>query len=347
MSAAASPPKRKAAVLGASGYTGAELLRLLSVHPGFEIAATTADRRAGEALADVFPHLGHLGLTLARIEDVDFSEIDCVFCALPHGSTQTLVRDWPERIKVVDLSADFRLEDPAAYEKWYGLPHKATDLQKQAVFGLPEFYREQIREARIVANTGCYVATALLALVPLLRAKAIETDPIVIDAASGVSGAGRAAKEGTLFAEVAEGFGAYGLGGHRHSAEIDQECSKAAGVSVTPSFTPHLLPQNRGILATIYVRGEAETIHATLAKAYAEEPFIQIRPFGQAPQTRHVRGSNFAHIGVVADRQPGRAIVLAALDNLVKGASGMAVQNANLMCGLEETTGLMQAPLFP
>ena len=347
MSAAPSQETRRVAVLGASGYTGAELLRLLSTHPSFDIATATADRRAGEDLADVFPHLGHLGLKLTRIEDVDFDGVDLVFCALPHGSTQTLALSWPERLKVVDLSADFRLEDPAAYEKWYGGAHKATELQKEAVFGLPEFYREQIRGARIVANTGCYVATSLLALVPLLRAHVIDTDPIIIDAASGVSGAGRAPKEGTLFAEVAEGFGAYGLGGHRHMAEIDQECSKAAGEKVAPSFTPHLLPQNRGILATIYVRGEPEAIHATLASTYEKEPFIQIRPLGQAPQTRHVRGSNFAHIGVVADRQPGRAIVLAALDNLVKGASGQALQSANLMCGFEETTGLLQAPLFP
>lgn len=347
MSPAATSEKRRVAVLGASGYTGAELLRLLSVHPHFEIAAATADRKAGEALADVFPHLAHLGLTLSRIEEVDFDGVDLVFCALPHGSTQKLMRGWPSGLKVVDLSADFRLEDPAAYEKWYGLAHEAVDLQQEAVFGLPEFYRDRISKARLVANTGCYVATALLALVPLLRAKAIAADPIVIDAASGVSGAGRAAKETSLFAEVAEGFGAYGVGGHRHMAEIDQELSKAAGQQVIASFTPHLLPQNRGILATIYVRGEAKRIHETLTEAYASEPFIHVRKLGQAPQTRHVRGSNFAHIGVVPDRIEGRSIVLAALDNLVKGASGQALQNANLMCGFDETAGLTQAPLFP
>ena len=343
----ATSDRRRVAVLGASGYTGAELVRLLSIHPNFEIAALTADRKAGLSLAEVFPHLGHLDLNLLKIDEVDFEAIDLVFCALPHGATHKLYRDWPKHLKVVDLSADFRLEDPDAYQKWYGASHEAVDLQPEAVYGLPEFYRERIRTARLVANTGCYVATSLLALVPLLKAGAIEIDPIVIDAKSGVSGAGRALKEGTLFCEVAEGFHAYGIGGHRHMGEIDQELSKAAGRPVVASFTPHLIPQNRGILATIYVRGQAETIHRTLAEAYAAEPFIQLRPFGQAPQTRHVRGSNFAHIGVVPDRVDGRTIVLATLDNLVKGASGQALQCANLMCGLPETAGLTQAPLFP
>ncbi|MEL6979152.1 MAG: N-acetyl-gamma-glutamyl-phosphate reductase [Pseudomonadota bacterium] len=335
------------AVLGASGYTGAELLRLLSAHPQFEIAAITADRKAGLPLAEVFPHLGHLGMTLTRIEELPIEEIDLVFAALPHGATQGLVSAWPDRLKVVDLSADFRLEDPAAYERWYGAPHQATALQAEAAYGLPEFYREQIAAARVTANTGCYVATSLLALLPLLQAGVIAADPIVIDAKSGVSGAGRAAKEATLFCEVAEGFHAYGVGGHRHMAEIDQELSKAAGAPVTASFTPHLIPQNRGILATIYVRGAPEAIHEALAARYEAERFIRVRPFGEAPQTRHVRGSNFAHIGVVPDRLEGRAIVLATLDNLVKGASGQAIQCANLMCGLDETAGLMQAPLFP
>lgn len=337
----------RVAVLGASGYTGAELARLLSCHPGFEIAALTADRKAGQSLGETFPHLAHLDHQLRRIEEIDVDDLDLVFCALPHGATQELVKSWPERLKVVDLSADFRLEDPKAYARWYGAAHQALELQQEAVYGLPEFYRARIKGARLVANTGCYVATALLALVPPLRAGVIAPDPIVIDAASGVSGAGRGLKEANLFCEVSEGFHAYGVGGHRHVAEIDQELSKAAGVAVTPSFTPHLLPQNRGILATIYVRGEAEAVHAALAEAYAAEVFVHVRPFGQTPQTRHVRGSNYAHLGVVPDRAPGRAIVIAALDNLVKGASGQAVQNANLMCGFDEAEGLRQAPLFP
>ncbi|MEL6317655.1 MAG: N-acetyl-gamma-glutamyl-phosphate reductase, partial [Pseudomonadota bacterium] len=225
--------------------------------------------------------------------------------------------------------------------------HAAPELQKTAVYGLPEVYRAQIAGARLVANTGCYVATALLPLIPLLRAQVIEPDPIVVDAKSGVSGAGRALREGSLFCEVSEGFHAYGIGHHRHMAELDQELSKAAGEAVTVSFTPHLIPQNRGIFATIYAHGEARDVHAALSAAYAEEPFVTVLPLGQAPQTRHVRGSNYVHMGVVADRIAGRVIVLSTLDNLVKGASGQAVQNANLMCGLEETAGLTQAPLFP
>lgn len=340
--------RHRIAILGASGYTGAELVRLAATHPTFEIAALTAERKAGAAMAEVFPHLRHLDLPrLVTVDEVDFHSLDLVFCALPHGTTQEIVAGLPSGLRVVDLSPDFRLRDPAAYAEWYGHPHRAPELQEEAVYGLPEFYREAIRPARLVANTGCYVATALLALVPLLEAGAVDPDEIVIDAASGVSGAGRAAKEGMLHAETSEGFGAYGVGRHRHMAEIDQELSRAAGRVVRASFTPHLLPQNRGILATIYLKGEAHALHETLAARYAAEPFVHVLPFGEAPATRHVRGSNFCHIGVAADRRPGRAIVLSALDNLVKGASGQAVQNANLMLGLDETAGLMQAPLFP
>ena len=338
----------KAAILGASGYTGAELVRLIDGHPEIEVAALTADRKAGSTMAEAFPHLSHLDLpTLIKLDAVDWSAIDLVFCALPHATTQAVLKELPKQLKIVDLSADFRLEDPAEYERWYGGAHQAIELQSEAVYGLPEFYREQIAEARLVANTGCYVATSLLPLVPLLEARVISADPIVIDAASGVSGAGRSLKEASLFTEVSEGFAAYGVGGHRHVAEIDQECSKAAGEAVRPSFTPHLLPQNRGILATIYVNGDAQQIHAALTERYESEYFVHVCPFGQTPHTRHVRGSNFAHIGVCADRQAGRAIVVSALDNLIRGASGQALQNANIMLGFDETTGLRQAPLFP
>jgi N-acetyl-gamma-glutamyl-phosphate reductase len=336
------------AILGASGYTGAELVRLIASHPAMEVAALTADRKAGQSMGAVFPHLGHLDLPpLRRIEEVDFGPVDLVFCALPHATTQAVIAGLPPLLKVVDLSADFRLEDPAAYAKWYGGPHQAEALQAEAVYGLPEFYRERIRDARLVANTGCYVATALLPVLPLLEAGAIDPDEIIIDAKSGVSGAGRAAKEGTLFCEVAEGFHAYGVGRHRHMAELDQEFSRAAGRTVTASFTPHLIPVNRAIFATIYVRGEAAEIHRVLEARYAEEPFVRVLPADVAPQSRHVRGSNFCHIGVVADRRKGRTIVLATLDNLMKGASGQAVQNANLMLGLPETAGLEAAALFP
>jgi N-acetyl-gamma-glutamyl-phosphate reductase len=338
----------RVAILGASGYTGAELVRLLVPHPELAISALTADRRAGEEMGDVFPHLAIAKLPrLTRIDNVDWDGVDAVFCALPHATTQTVIAGLPERLKVVDLSADFRLEDPEAYRTWYGESHGQTELQKEVVYGLPEFYRDRIAAARVVANTGCYVATVLLALAPLLKTGLIAVDPIVIDAKSGVTGAGRAPKEANLFAEVSEGFHAYGVGHHRHMGEIDQELSKAAGQPVTATFTPHLIPQNRGILASCYVRGDAAAIHAGLAERYETEPFVHVLPYGNVPATRHVRGSNHCLIGVVADRQPGRAIVISVLDNLVKGASGQAIQNLNLMLGLAETTGLEQLPLFP
>lgn len=338
----------RAAILGASGYTGAELVRLLHGHPRFRLAALTADRKAGLPLAEVFPHLAAIDApALQAIDQVDWDGVDLVFCALPHATTQTVLAGLSTRLKIVDLSADFRLRDPDAYAQWYGGPHQALELQKEAVYGLPEFYRAEIRSARLVANTGCYVATALLALLPLLERGVIDPDRIVIDAASGVSGAGRGLKEAMLFSEVAEGFHAYGVGGHRHAAELDQECSRMAGRPVRPRFTPHLAPINRAIYATIYLDGDAGAIHDALTARYRGEPFIRVRGLGEVPQSRHVRGSNQCHIGVVADREPNRAIVLSTLDNLVKGASGQAIQNANLMMGLDETAGLGQAPLFP
>jgi N-acetyl-gamma-glutamyl-phosphate reductase len=348
--------KAKIGVLGASGYTGAELVRLLLRHPHVDIVSLTADRRAGKAMADVFPQFGPYALpTLVALDDVDWPVLglDLVFCALPHGTTQKVIADLLARlpaIKVVDLSADFRLADPVAYARWYGHAHAALDLQKKAVYGLTEIYRSQIKSARLVANPGCYTSCAELVLIPLLRTRAIDPDEIVIDAKSGMTGAGRAAREEMLFSEVSEGFQAYGVGHHRHMAEFDQEFSKAAGRDVIVTFTPHLVPMNRGILSTIYVRGLktlAQDLHALLLKSYANEPFVHVLPFGTLPQTRHVRGSNMTFIGVAADRIAGRAIIGSALDNLTKGASGQAVQNMNLMLGFPETTGLEQAALFP
>ena len=340
--------KHKIAILGASGYTGAELVRLIATHPEMEIVALTADRRAGAAMTEVFPHLRHLALPrLVTIAEVDFSDVDLAFCALPHATTQEVILTLPRDLKIVDLSADFRLRDPAVYAEWYGHEHLALDLQAEAVYGLTEFYRDEIRAARLVAGTGCNAATGLLAVLPLLEAGLIDPDEIIIDLASGVTGAGRSPKEGLLHAEVSEGFHAYNVAKHRHMAEFDQEFSKAAGTPVICSFTAHLLPQNRGILATIYLKGEAAAIHGELVRRNANEPFIRVLPLGESPHTRHVRGSNFCDIGVVADRRPGRVIVFSALDNLVKGASGQALQNANLMLGLDETAGLMAAPLFP
>jgi N-acetyl-gamma-glutamyl-phosphate reductase len=343
-------------VLGASGYTGAELARLLLRHPRVEIVLLTADRRAGKTMADVFPQFAPYDLpVLTAIEGADWTAagLDLAFCGLPHGTTQKVIAELLKtapRTKVVDLSADFRLADPAAYAHWYGHTHAAPALQKEAVYGLTEVYRSQIKTARLVANPGCYTTCAELALIPLLKAKAIDPDEIVIDAKSGMTGAGRAAKEEMLFSEVSEGIHAYGVGRHRHMAELDQEFSRAAGRDVVVTFTPHLVPMNRGILSTIYVRGlkaSPQDLHALLLKAYAKEPFVHLLPFGQTPQTRHVRGSNMTFIGVAADRIPGRAIIGSALDNLTKGASGQAVQNMNLMLGFPETMGLEQVALFP
>jgi len=348
--------KAKIGILGASGYTGAELLRLLITHPRVEIALLTADRRAGKPMAEVFPQFAPYALpTLTAIESADWRALglDLAFCALPHGTTQKVIADLLKRspaTKVVDLSADFRLADPAAYARWYGHEHAAPELQKEAVYGLTEVYRPQIKAARLVANPGCYTTCAELALIPLLKAKSIDPDEIVIDAKSGMTGAGRAAREDMLFAEVSEGFHAYGVGHHRHMSELDQEFSKAAGREVIVTFTPHLVPMNRGILSTIYVRGlkvSPEDLHALLLKSYVNEPFVHVLPFRTLPQTRHVRGSNMTFIGVAADRIAGRAIIGSALDNLTKGASGQAVQNMNVMLGFPETMGLEHVALFP
>jgi N-acetyl-gamma-glutamyl-phosphate reductase len=336
------------AILGASGYTGAELIRLIATHPRLRVRALAADRKAGQTLASVFPHLRHLDLpVLTTIGEIDFAGIDLAFCALPHATSQEVIRDLPRDLRIVDLSADFRLRDPDAYARWYGHPHLALDLQAEAVYGLTEIYREAIRNARLVAGTGCNSATGIYALWPLLKSGVIDPDDIIIDLATGVSGAGRTAKEGTLHAEVSEGYHAYNVANHRHLAEFDQEFALAAGRPVAVTFVPHLLPQNRGILVTAYVRGDAKAIHETLAGAYRDEPFLIVLPFGEAPATRHVRGSNYVHLGVIPDRRPDRVMVFAALDNLTKGSSGQAIQNANLMLGLPETMGLEAAPLFP
>jgi len=351
-----SETKSKIAVLGASGYTGAELVRLLLRHPRAEIVLLTADRRADQEMAAVFPQFAPFMLPKLRsIESIDWlgAGLDMIFCALPHATTQKVVKQvfaTLPAIKVVDLSADFRLHDVASYARWYGHEHHAPELQRQAIYGLTEVYRDEIRQAQLVANPGCYTTCAQLPLIPLLRAKAIDPDEIVVDAKSGMTGAGRAAKEEMLFSEVSEGTHAYGVGHHRHMAELDQEFSLAAEREVIVSFTPHLMPMNRGILSTIYVRGlkrSPEDLHAVLLKGYANEPFVHVLSFGQMPQTRHVRGSNMTFLGVAKDRIAGRAIVGSALDNLVKGASGQAIQNMNVMLGYPETMGLEQVALFP
>ena len=348
--------KAKVAILGASGYTGSESVRLLLRHPNVTLAALTADRRAGAQMRDVFPQFSPFDLPqLVAIESLDWAKenFDLIFCALPHATTQKVIKDLiakAPKTKIVDLSADFRLEDTAAYAKWYGHEHHTPELQPEAVYGMSEIYREQIKKARLVANPGCYTTCAQLPLIPLLKAKMIDPDEIVVDAKSGMTGAGRSAKEAMLFSEVSEGFNAYGVGHHRHMAELDQEFTRAAGRNVVVSFTPHLVPMNRGILSTIYVRSaksSAEDLHAELLKSYAKEPFVHVLPFGEMPHTRHVKGSNMTFIGVAKDRIPGRMIIGSALDNLVKGAAGQAVQNANLMMGWPETMGLEQIALYP
>ncbi|MFZ5610056.1 MAG: N-acetyl-gamma-glutamyl-phosphate reductase [Pseudomonadota bacterium] len=370
--------KFRVAILGASGYTGADLVRLLVRHPAVEIAVLTAERKAGEEIGRTFPHLATYALPdLASLDEVEWAglDVDVVFCALPHAASQAVIKGLfhavgdsfleemvaesradliaaaPGDVRVIDLSADFRLRDPKTYEEWYGQPHDATALQGIAVYGLSEHYREAIRSARLVACPGCYPTAALLALLPLLHAEAISPHGIIIDAKSGVSGAGRALKEQNLFCEVAEAIHPYGLTRHRHMPEIEQELERAAGRALTISFTPHLVPMNRGELETIYVTlapgKTAADLRALLVERYGPEPFVHVLPEGVAPSTRHVRGSNHCVLNVFADRNKDRAIVVAAIDNLVKGSSGQAVQNMNLMLGLEETLGLGDAPLFP
>ncbi|WP_299164883.1 N-acetyl-gamma-glutamyl-phosphate reductase [uncultured Tateyamaria sp.] len=337
------------AILGASGYTGAELIRLIAGHSSIQIKALGAFSKAGQPVSQVYPHLRHLDLPdMVPFDAIDWAGIDLCFCALPHKTSQEVISGLPRDLRIVDLSADFRLEDPAEYQKWYGNPHAAVEMQGEAVYGLTEFYRDEIRAARLVAGTGCNAATGQFALRPLIAAGVIDLDDIILDLKAAVSGAGRALKENLLHAELSEGYHAYATGGaHRHLGEFDQEFSKVAGRDVRIQFQPHLIPANRGILGTAYVKGDARVVHDTLAAAYAGEPFIEVLPLGEVPSTRHIRGSNFCHIGVAADRSPGRVVVVAALDNLTKGSSGQALQNANLMLGIEETEGLMMTPLFP
>ncbi len=369
---------KRVAILGASGYTGAELIRLLAAHPAVEVVLLTADRHAGRPVAEVFPHLGRLELPdLMALDEVEWAgvDLDFVFCALPHGHSQEIVRGLfhatghslvdeliieragdlvaaiPEEVRVIDLAADFRLADPAVYADWYGAEHQAPELQKAAVYGLSEWARDDIAKASLVACPGCYPTATLLALAPLVAAGLIELDGIVIDAKSGVSGAGRGLNQASLFSEAAEGLHAYGLAGHRHLPEIEQLLGNAAERDVNVTFTPHLVPMNRGILASLYVRlaagASADDLRAALTRQYRSAPFVHVLGAGQSPDTRHVRGTNHALLSVFEDRVPGRAIVLSVIDNLVKGAAGQAVQNMNIMLGLPETEGLEASPLYP
>jgi len=343
----------RVAIAGASGYTGAELIRLLINHPEVQLTGLTSRQYAGKAISEVFPSLyGRIDLCCSELVVDQLAEVaDVVFTALPHQSAMAVIPALLKAgLRVVDLSADYRLRDASIYEAWYQ-PHSSPELLTEAVYGLPELFREQIGRSRLVANPGCYPTSAALALLPLLEQQMVETDGIVIDSKSGSSGAGRGAKQGSLFCEVNEGFKAYGVGAHRHTPEIEQTLSGVAGEDVVVSFTPHLLPVNRGILSTCYAGLRTPLSSARIlevyARRYADEPFVRVLPEGVLPNVNAVAGSNYCDLGLVADQRTGKVIVVAAIDNLVKGASGQAVQNMNLMYQLEETAGLTGLAAFP
>ena len=336
------------AIIGASGYTGAELLRLCSVHPQLEVVLATGDSQAGTAVADLYPSLApaYPDVVFASYDAAAVVELapDLVFCALPHGSTQAVVAELIGNVpRIVDLSADFRLKDPALYPQWYGEEHHYPELLAEAAFGLPEFFRDEIRNARLVAAPGCFVTAASLALRPLVLAGVIESTGVIVDAASGVSGAGRSLKNSTAFCTVDEDFTAYGLLTHRHTPEIEQ----VTGAQIL--FTPHLAPMNRGILATCYARPAQPTstddVLAALHKVYDDEPFVVVSE--RSPSTKATLGSNSAHVTARVDARTHWVVVIAAIDNLVKGASGQAVQCANVLLGLPEPTGLSTTGIFP
>jgi N-acetyl-gamma-glutamyl-phosphate reductase len=342
------------AIVGASGYTGLELIRLLYCHPEVAVTCLTSEQSAGKKISDVFPTLrGRCDLVLENLEPVRVAEkADIIFTALPHKAAMEVVPTFLKLGKqVIDLSADYRISDPAVYGAWYE-PHLNPANLKKAVYGLPEIRRARIRGAKLVANPGCYPTSIILALAPLLKHCLVDLKSIIADSASGVSGAGRSAKVDSLYCEVNDGYKAYGVGGvHRHTPEIEQELSLLAGEQLTLTFTPHLVPMDRGILSTIYATPKKATTSKKLAKLYqdfyAGEPFVRVLPQGSLPSTAFVRGSNFCDIAPLVDMRTGRIIVVSAIDNLVKGASGQAVQNMNIVCGFPETMGLEGLGLFP
>lgn len=344
----------KVAIVGASGYTGLELIRILHCHPEVEVACLTSEQSAGKRISEVFPTLrGRCDTVLENLEPVRVSEkADIIFTALPHKAAMEVVPTFLKLgKKVIDLSADYRLSDPAVYGEWYE-PHINPANLKKAVYGLPEIRRSKIKGAKLVANPGCYPTSVILGLAPLLKNRLVDLSSIIVDSASGATGAGRSAKVDSLYCEVNEGFRAYGVGGtHRHTPEIEQELSLLAGEPLKITFTPHLLPMDRGILSTIYAAPERTVNNETLAKLYrefyADEPFVRVLTNGNLPSTAYVRGSNFCDIAPFVDHRTGRIIVVSAIDNLVKGASGQAVQNMNLVCGFPETMGLEGLALFP
>jgi len=340
-------------VLGATGYTGLELLRLLLRHPDITITVVTSERSAGQTFSDVFPAFrGQLDLQLSPLKVKEISkQTTVVFSCLPHQQSMPHTSAFLEYgSKVIDLSADFRLDSTAVFKEWYGA-HVAPQLLQEKVYGLPELYRDQIRDSFLVANPGCYPTATILGLAPLLKNGLIAPESIIVDAKSGVSGAGRNPKQETVFSEVDESLKPYGVERHRHTPEIEQELSKLAGCEMHIRFTPHLIPMNRGLLATIYAKALKKMTSADLLriyeKHYTSETFVRILPPDQLPNTKQVRGSNFCDISVRYDETTEWITVFSALDNLTKGASGQAIQNMNLMCGLTETTGLLGTALIP
>jgi N-acetyl-gamma-glutamyl-phosphate reductase len=338
-------------IIGATGYTGSELVRLLAAHPRVEIAALTSRSEAGRPAGAVHPALQDVvELTLTEADRIADFDLDALFLALPHRTSMEFVAAQPQDgPPIIDLSGDFRLADAAIYEAWYETPHVATAALAGAVFGLPELFRDRIPGARLVANPGCYPTAAVLALAPLVRRGLVATEGLVVDAKSGVTGAGATAKPQTHFPDVFGDFRAYGVSRHRHTPEIEQALGRVAGAGVQVLFQPHLLPVDRGILATCYARPAAgldpDRLQAAYHEDYADEPFVRLRE--APPATKHVRGSNFCDVHAVLDERTGLVIAFAAIDNLVKGAAGQAVQNLNLLCDWPETTGLNQGPLCP
>jgi N-acetyl-gamma-glutamyl-phosphate reductase len=340
----------KVGIVGGTGYTGVELLRLLAAHPDARITAITSRGEAGTLVARLFPSLrGSIDIAFSDPARTDLSSCDCVFFATPNGVAMGQARALLEAgVKVVDLSADFRLKDRAEWEKWYKMTHAAPELLAEAVYGLPEISRDRIRSARLVANPGCYATAVQLALLPLVGSDFVDRDYLVADAKSGVSGAGRKAEIDILFSEASDNFRAYAVAGHRHHPEIVQSLAGVAGRPIGLTFVPHLVPMIRGILATVYARITRETDFQELfERRFSGEPFVDVLPAGTHPETRWVRGSNMCRIAVHRPMGGDTLVVLAVEDNLVKGAAGQAVQNMNLMFGLRESCGLEQVAVMP
>ncbi len=340
----------KVGIVGGTGYTGVELLRILSQHPEVQIQAITSRQEAGMAVAELFPSLrGRVALKFSDPTEAALDGCAVVFFATPNGIAMQQARSLLDvGVRVIDLAADFRIKDVAVWEKWYGMPHACPELVAEAVYGLPEINRDRIKKARLVANPGCYPTAVQLGFLPLIEAGIVDMDHLIADAKSGVSGAGRKAEVHTLFAEASDNFKAYGVPGHRHLPEIRQGLSNVAAKPVGLTFVPHLTPMIRGIHATLYARLTTDTdLQALFEQRYANEPFVDVLPAGSHPETRSVRGSNFCRIAVHRPQGSDTVVVLSVTDNLVKGAAGQAVQNMNLMFGLPETLGIDHAPLLP